>query len=734
LRALDEQLSLPLKLSRRIAAATKVATPRSHVEPTQTIATIVPPTQTILPTEKPFTSPVLTPLSNVSFTALIFLRLLAVCCFWAFASAFIQLPGLQGSTGLSPAHVLLDRVALKSPDLFGRMKVFPSLVWLPLELGLSVDIALCILCVCGLIASIALACGVRLSGLVPFAIFGCYHAISSCGGQFYSFQWDALLLELSFHSIFLDPYAASCPTIVWLLRWVWFRYNFANGVVKLTAGCPQWRSLNALAFHFWSQPLPLPLAWFGSQLPASVLQLLTYLTLWIEIPVPLLMLTTLKPCLRFVAVSTFCAQIGIMSAGNYNFFNFLTLALTLVLLDDDCFRLISPKFFRRRGFFAEQSDSSRFKWFSAFVTLMCVSACLWCGRLFLTIEESPLSHDSQFASYSSIPLAGPLIQWALSHSFGLNVDFVQFQRIIVDFLPYSIIWSAFVLICFALRMLFAPPLNNNICHRLVCMVHSLFAFALFVVSIVPFLRGLDAAHHLDRLPFIAPLYAPIQSLSIVNAYGLFRVMTTDRLELSVEGADSMIGPWRLYKLPFKPHALEQAPLWVMPHHPRLDWQFWFASLGSYQHQPWLVHLVVRLLTNQTQTIRSLGIHNPFATRPLLPRFVRVRGQQYRFTMSDSNSSAWWRVLPGTEREYLPALSLQDASTSGLAVFMSQSGWANSLEIQKHHEAPPFAVLHSALFSIMMNSSYALAIGACLFAIGILTDYARVRRSPKLKLN
>ena len=39
---------------------------------------------------------------------------------------------------------------------------------------------------------------------------------------------------------------------------------------------------------------------------------------------------------------------------------------------------------------------------------------------------------------------------------------------------------------------------------------------------------------------------------------------------------------------------------VAPHQPRLDWQMWFAALGSYQSNPWLVHLVYRLLIGQRE--------------------------------------------------------------------------------------------------------------------------------------
>jgi len=35
-----------------------------------------------------------------------------------------------------------------------------------------------------------------------------------------------------------------------------------------------------------------------------------------------------------------------------------------------------------------------------------------------------------------------------------------------------------------------------------------------------------------------------------------------------------------------------------PHQPRLDWQMWFAALGHYKNNPWLVHLVYKLLIGE----------------------------------------------------------------------------------------------------------------------------------------
>ena len=68
-----------------------------------------------------------------------------------------------------------------------------------------------------------------------------------------------------------------------------------------------------------------------------------------------------------------------------------------------------------------------------------------------------------------------------------------------------------------------------------------------------------------------------------------------RPEVILEGADSVHGPWLEYEFLYKPGNVSLAPQYMLPHQPRLDWQMWFAALGSYQHNPWLLSLVYRLL-------------------------------------------------------------------------------------------------------------------------------------------
>ena len=78
-----------------------------------------------------------------------------------------------------------------------------------------------------------------------------------------------------------------------------------------------------------------------------------------------------------------------------------------------------------------------------------------------------------------------------------------------------------------------------------------------------------------------------------------------------------------------------------PHQPRLDWQIWFAALGSYEYNPWFVHLVYRLLQGQ-QDVLDLLAKNPFPKRA--PTYIRAQLYKYHYTEMPKNISSLSDVL------------------------------------------------------------------------------------------
>jgi hypothetical protein len=151
--------------------------------------------------------------------------------------------------------------------------------------------------------------------------------------------------------------------------------------------------------------------------------------------------------------------------------------------------------------------------------------------------------------------------------------------------------------------------------------------------------------------------AAIAPFEIVNTYGLFAVMTTTRPEIMIEGSDDG-ETWLPYEFKYKPGKLDRPPTWVAPHQPRLDWQMWFAALGDYRGNPWILQFMARLLEGSPE-VSNLLRNNPFPKAP--PRYLRATLYEYHFTDPDQKGktgSSWRRELKG---EYVPAISLRTQS-------------------------------------------------------------------------
>jgi hypothetical protein len=159
-------------------------------------------------------------------------------------------------------------------------------------------------------------------------------------------------------------------------------------------------------------------------------------------------------------------------------------------------------------------------------------------------------------------------------------------------------------------------------------------------------------------------------LNLVNTYGMFGSVGKFRDEIVFEGTNSAIpdesAEWLAYDWKCKPGDPGVRPCWITPYHLRLDWLIWFAAMSDYQRNPWVVHLVWKLLQADPGTLQLLG-GDPFAGAP--PRFVRADLYRYEFTEASDETSHWWRRH--RLRSYLPAMDADNASLRG---FLAQRGW------------------------------------------------------------
>ena len=474
--------------------------------------------------------------STYALARWVFLRAVAAIYLIAFMSLWVQMKGLIGLHGILPAQEYLG--ALRSVLGAGRFRLAPTIFWLGAGNG-----ALQLACAAGVLGALLVLCDVLPApGLL--VLWGLYLSFETVGQDFLAFQWDVLLLEAGLLAVLCAPWsvvpgrslARAVPAFpLLLLWWLLFRLTFESGIVKLLSGDPTWRNLTALDYHFWTQPLPTWTAWYAAQLPAWCKKVMVVATYVLEIGFPLLLWGPRWARLAACAGIVFL-QLLIFATGNYTFFNLLTIALALLLIDDALWARVLP------------------------------------GRL--------------------VALAAPTATAASRPAGG-----------------------AFAALCAGAALLYAANLK-----------------LLFTA-----LPGAGVPRALLR-----PV-AWLEPLRSANGYGLFRVMTTARVEIVIEGSDDGV-TWRPYEFKYKPGDPARRPRFVEPHQPRLDWQMWFAALSSYEQTPWVQSLLVRLLQGSPD-VTALFAANPFPGHP--PAYVRALAYDYRFTTPAERraTGAWWVRTP-----------------------------------------------------------------------------------------
>ena len=154
-----------------------------------------------------------------------------------------------------------------------------------------------------------------------------------------------------------------------------------------------------------------------------------------------------------------------------------------------------------------------------------------------------------------------------------------------------------------------------------------------------------------------------------NSYGLFRVMTTTRPEIIIEG--SLDGKtWRSYKFRYKPFDVNISPRFAGPHMPRIDWQMWFEGLNyeRYADHPFslmLYHKYIEMISlgKSVQDFNDFGkVLGPIEYQNFIhaPPQVRQRVlENYNSLLNAFNSrSLWFGELLEAIFEHRPVIMKQ----------------------------------------------------------------------------
>jgi|AGTN01.1.fsa_nt_gi Protein of unknown function (DUF1222). len=288
----------------------------------------------------------------------LFLRLVALSYLSGFLSLSVQMHGLYGADGILPIALLLRGAG--SQPLVQNMLNAPTIFWLDTS-----DASISAVPLIGAITS-TLACLGIFTGPNLLVSWFLYLSVITVGQDFMSFQWDILLNETGFLALFLCSWRPFCRVwnkqaqrwklpawtvdrdspslfVLWLYRFLLFKLMFGSGLVKLKSEDPTWWDLTAMTYHYETQPLPTPLGYFAHHLPHWLLMCSTVGVFFIELVVPFAVFAPRKIRI-FAAGFLIILQVLILLTGNYCFFNWLTIALCLLLIDDRALKHAGEKF------------------------------------------------------------------------------------------------------------------------------------------------------------------------------------------------------------------------------------------------------------------------------------------------------------------------------------------------------------------------------------------------------
>lgn len=599
-----------------------------------------------------------------------FLWCMAVIYLSAFVSLYLQIPGLYGNDGLLPARW---RLRYSGKPLLEQMLASPSLLWLGPQLGLDTHTCMELLCLLGATLSLAAALHEAFrDGVVFFCLWALYMSMYQVGQVFLYFQWDNLLLETGFLCVLVAPLTMVRGSqsvrdhdgvTFWLVRWLLFRLMFASGVVKLTSRCPTWWGLTALTYHYETQCIPTPLAWWAHQLPVWWQKLSVVGTFVIEIAVPPLFFSPLRRLRIGSFYLQILLQVLIILSGNYNFFNLLTIALSLSLLDDE-----HVYFWLGKPYQTSHSESRLWSRLWYIVELL-----VWALLIFGTIVCFDLQIDAHKSGISS--------RTAFTfHQFNQFLKAVTIPCVWMGVL--SLMWEMITAMfrCACVRGFF-----RRLWGTVQWTLFGAAAVAMFTISLVPF-TYIEYDSNANLWPGVRQAHDLVHHYQLVNSYGLFRRMTGvgGRPEVVIEGSYDG-NTWVEIEFMYKPGNMSAPPSVVTPHQPRLDWQMWFAALAPQQHSPWFTSLMYRLLQGKTDVIELIQSdisQYPFHQQP--PAYLRAHRYKYWFTEAKADGSypeRWWRRV--YDEEFYPTVHLGSSFLEGM---LNQFGLKDSAPSRRASKA------------------------------------------------
>ncbi|NXT38644.1 LMF1 factor, partial [Pelecanoides urinatrix] len=268
----------------------------------------------------------------------------------AFLVAYHQNKQLIGEKGLLPCKLYLQNVKkyFKGKINLDALSYAPTIIWF-LDWS-DMDSILDYLSLFGLATS-AFVLVTGCANMVLMAVLWVLYLslvndlYNNCFLFHFSYVgttgWESQLLETGFLGIFLCPlwtlsrlprHTPPSRIVIWGFRWLIFRIMLGAGLIKIR-GDRCWRELTCMDYHYETQPVPNPIAYFMHRSPWWFHQFETLVNHFIELVVPFFLFLGRRLCIVH-GLLQILFQVLLIISGNLSFLNWLTMVPSIACFDD----------------------------------------------------------------------------------------------------------------------------------------------------------------------------------------------------------------------------------------------------------------------------------------------------------------------------------------------------------------------------------------------------------------
>ena len=196
-------------------------------------------------------------LAKITFTKNLLIRSVSLLFLISFINIYNQIHILWGNNGILPSENLIERCILKN------IKIFPSIIpFLFSTFNISVEDILYIITLIGIILSFLILWFKKFhKSVFMFIIWYIYLNLFLVGQNFMSYEFDYLLMETGFVSIFLCDFllTENCflQTIsFYIMKFILFKFFFGNGLSIIFSENKYFHNFSGFDIFIINQPIP----------------------------------------------------------------------------------------------------------------------------------------------------------------------------------------------------------------------------------------------------------------------------------------------------------------------------------------------------------------------------------------------------------------------------------------------------------------------------------------------